>query len=295
MKKTTLFTLALFCASVIFGQNQRQQVAVWVEGQEPAKTVIASELVRAISTSPRHTAVERSSDFHRLMTAEIAHQQSGDVDRQVAQLGRQLGVQLILAATVTPFAGTNHISARIINAQTGEINRAATANCAFATIDAVTNTIERLASELLGIPTRADRARDQQLAEQITKDRERGFTITGGLYVQTGASARSVNHAQAIQACRQSRVGGFTDWRLPTVAEGTRIRRRQSEVSNLIEVTIYWTSTEVNPASGHWGSTHSVVWLDIYLNAETIETSFRVQEGGSFRWEAINALCVRGR
>jgi len=273
MKKTILFALALFCTSVIFG-NQRQQVAVWVEGPDPARTVIASELVRAISASPRHTAVERSADFHRLMTAEIAHQQSGDVDRQVAQLGQQLGVQLILAATITPFAGTNHISARIINAQTGVISGAATASCTFATIDAVTNTIESLAANLLGIQTSTELA-----------NIERGFrTIGGTLHVQTVLSARSVQHDDAVRACRNSRVGGFYDWRLPTLAEANRIIANNREAVRVSTGnSTLWTSTD---AGNNSRSTFD--WTGF------ICTRFDGRSASGHNRLAC-AICVRGR
>jgi len=307
MKKTLILLLAIFFASTVFGQNQRQQVAVWVAGPDPARMVVANELVRVVSASDRYIAVERSADFLRLMTDEIAHQQGGHVDRQIAELGRQLGVQLVLVATVTPFGETNHIAARIINAQTGLISRAATAHCRFATIDQVINTSDGLASELLGIPTRADRERVQdsirrvaEQAENIRRDRERGFTASGNFFIQTAFSAVGVQYREAVNACRDSRTGGFNDWRLPTAAEAQRIIVINNENGGVIQLgqewdrSWIWTTTEIGNhrhatfnregRTGGCGTTAGG-WSEGIINN-------RISNRSPSR---NNAVCVRGR
>jgi hypothetical protein len=276
MKKTIFIAFALLYASVIFGQTQRQQVAVWVEGSEPAKTIVAAELVKAISTSANYIAIERSAEFHKLMTAEIAHQQGGNVDNQVAQLGKQLGVQHVLAATITSFAGTNYVATRIINVQTGLITRTATIHDKFETIDAIINACETLASELLGIRSRSEIAQEQ-----------RGYTIIGGaLYVQVARASQNVSYEHAVTACRTSRVGGYSDWRLPTNSEAERIRRRANEVNGIIDVP--------SGAGGNW---RDFAWTSTVVDANNyaIYNLDRICRNWSHTQNSNSAICVRGQ
>ena len=306
MKKAGIFLIVLTSAGILSGQTVKQKVAVWVSGSNKDITmVVADQLVNAISASNTYQAIERSADFLKMIQNEFEYQQSGNVDdRQIAELGKQFGVKLVCVARISPVAGTNYVSARIVNVETAAIVKSANINNKFETIEAIISSCESLASQLLGIKSRAEIDREQQAREQqrqeqekereeqerkvqeqekfVKQERERGYTIIGNtLYVQTSRVADKVEYNLAVKACSTSRVGGYSDWRLPTKAEASRINAKNNEFKYALKLIDYSTTYH-----GHWTSTETKKNY-----RATTESQFELSE----KWSETSCICVRGR
>ncbi|MDR1973531.1 MAG: hypothetical protein LBQ31_02535 [Bacteroidales bacterium] len=123
MKKNILIMLALFCASMAFGQKK---VAVYVAGGEEdgLSGFVGAYMVDAIVKSSDFLAVERTSDFISELTKEQSYQQSGAVnDDQISRLGQQFGVQYVCVVKIGAMGVNQYLSARLIDVETGTVIR----------------------------------------------------------------------------------------------------------------------------------------------------------------------------
>ncbi len=107
---------------------QKKKVAVYITGKdinESHKKVIGSKLVSAITESGEYAAVERTADFLAALSAENDYQTSGEVrDSQIAALGQKFGVKFVAVADVSEVFDEYFIAARLINVETGMVERA---------------------------------------------------------------------------------------------------------------------------------------------------------------------------
>lgn len=253
-KSPFFLILVALCTVTAFGQD-KQKVTVWVEGKNTdINTVVSDQLVKVITSNEKYIAIERSADFLRAMANEAGHINSGNLDdSQVIQLGKQLGASLVCVAKVSQIANTNYVSARLINMETAQVVATANIYDDFKTIDAIINSCEDLAYQLLGIKSKSELAKEQKAREQEEKvkqqqemqnklERERGYTvISRHLYVQMSDAAKHVTYKVAENICKNSRIGGFSTWRLPTIDE-MPIINSQYERLNLDDY--YWTSSD---------------------------------------------------
>ena len=110
----------------------KKKVAVYMTGDkidDAYKKVIGSKLVTAITESGRYAAVERTSDFLAAISAENDYQTSGEVrDNQIAALGQKFGVKYVVVADVSEVFDEFFIAARIINVESGLVDRACDVN-----------------------------------------------------------------------------------------------------------------------------------------------------------------------
>jgi hypothetical protein len=243
MKKVSILLLTLVYASVVFGQ---QKVAVWVEGKNTEiNTVLADQLVSVITSSGKHVAIERSSDFLRGLKNEMDYAQSGNVaDSQIAAIGKQLGANLICVAKVSLVANTNYVSARLINVETAQVIATANIHDDFKTIDAIIKSCEKLAMTMLGIETSEQKLSKIQQEQEKQREKARGFTTIGGsLYVQMSDAAEDVNYKVAVKICKNSSIGGFSTWRLPTTDE---LAILNTEYKKLDLSGEYWSSSDTS-------------------------------------------------
>ncbi|MCM1316757.1 MAG: hypothetical protein NC241_01095 [Bacteroides sp.] len=131
----SVLTLVL-CISVgfaAFAQDApKKKVAVYMTGDkvdDTYKKVIGSKLVTAITESGEYAAVERTSDFLAAISAENDYQTSGEVrDNQIAALGQKFGVKYVVVADVSEVFDEFFIAARIINVESGLVDRACDVN-----------------------------------------------------------------------------------------------------------------------------------------------------------------------
>lgn len=156
----------LAIASIVSAQKK---VAIYVTGSDEVensiKKIVADELVSGIVQNKDYTAVERSADFLAEIQKEQVYQRSGNVDdRQICDLGKQFGVDLVCVANITPFRDAFYINARLIDVETVSVQATARETSALNTLDEFVETSESLASKLVG------RKAQEKAAEVLTQD-----------------------------------------------------------------------------------------------------------------------------
>lgn len=165
MKKILLICL-IAISSIVSAQKK---VAIYVTGSDEVensiKKIVADELVSGIVQNKDYTAVERSADFLAEIQKEQVYQRSGNVDdRQICDLGKQFGVDLVCVANITPFRDAFYINARLIDVETANVQATARETSALNTLDEFVETSESLASKLVG------RKAQEKASEVLTQD-----------------------------------------------------------------------------------------------------------------------------
>lgn len=109
-------------------EHAKKKVAVYMTGgtsDASYKKVIGAKLVNAITESGEYAAVERTADFLAALSAESDYQTSGEVrDSQIARLGQKFGVRYVVVADASELFDEYFIAARLINVETGLVERA---------------------------------------------------------------------------------------------------------------------------------------------------------------------------
>lgn len=123
----------LFNNMAVYAQDKpKKKVAVYMTGRtydDTYKKVIGAKLVSAITESGEYAAVERTVDFLEALQAENDYQASGEVrDSQIAKLGQKFGVRYVVVADASELFDEYFIAARLINVETGLVERAFDAN-----------------------------------------------------------------------------------------------------------------------------------------------------------------------
>lgn len=80
---------------------------------------------------------------------------------------------------------------------------------------------------------------------------EAPYIIIDGLAIQLSDLSSSSNHTAAKNMCSQSRVGGFSDWRLPTIGELATIYANKDKIKALAS-DWYWSDTQVSSGSSYY-------------------------------------------
>lgn len=156
MKK---FLLILLSALSLTAFAQQKKVAVYVTSpesvEETTRQIVGSELVAAFVANNEYNAVERTSDFLHELNREQTYQRSGNVDdRQISEMGKQFGVDLVCVANIMPFREAYYINARLINVETATVQASARETSALNTLDEFIDACEHLASKLAGSEAR---------------------------------------------------------------------------------------------------------------------------------------------
>lgn len=136
----------------------KKKVAVYMTGKsidESYKKVIGAKLVSAITQSGEYAAVERTADFLAALSAENDYQTSGEVrDSQIAALGQKFGVKYVAVADVSEVFGEFFIAARMINVETGLVEKAFDTNGAAESMAQLVALSNAVASGLIsGLPS----------------------------------------------------------------------------------------------------------------------------------------------
>jgi len=79
----------------------------------------------------------------------------------------------------------------------------------------------------------------------IFKHGDRGYVSgqTHGL-IAAKEDLTSATWEKALEVCKQFRGGGFSDWRLPSKDELTRLYENRNAIGGFVERYYYWSSTE---------------------------------------------------
>jgi hypothetical protein len=211
IKKIFVLLLVIVCVGTVFGQSQKQNVAVYITGEVDAgdKKVIGSKLVSAIATDRRYTAVERTTEFLAAIGKEQDYQHSGEVDdRQIAAIGKKFGVNYVCVVEVSVVRGATHVEARLINVVTAAVSITANELRVVEDINDLVMLAENLAYKLTAATEDADQMQN-----------------SGALTAQKTDISASATYDEAVAQCAENRTGGYSDWRLPSIAEFKQFKR----------------------------------------------------------------------
>ena len=113
-------------------QTVKKKVAVYMTGKdvdESYKKIIGAKFVSTITATNEYAAVERTADFLAALSSEQDYQASGEVrDNQIARIGQKFGVRYVVVADVTELFDELFIASRMINVETGLVEKAFEAN-----------------------------------------------------------------------------------------------------------------------------------------------------------------------
>ncbi len=124
--------VCVFAAFMASAQPVKKKVAVYVTGSDvdnAIKKVLGAKIVTSITSSGEFAAVERTSEFLAALSKESDYQTSGEVrDSQIAKLGQKFGVKYVVVADVSEAFDELFVAARLINVETGLVEKAFDAN-----------------------------------------------------------------------------------------------------------------------------------------------------------------------
>lgn len=185
MKKLLLLLVLMLVASApdSFAQGVKKKVAVYMTGsdvKDSYKKVIGAKLVSAITKTDDYAAVERTADFLAALSEETTFQISGEVrDSQIAQLGQKFGVKFVVVADISELFDEFFITARMINVETGLVEKSFDLNGQAETLDQLMELSNDLARGLLdGITIRKWSVTPIHLALCITDSTGKVYFLT---------------------------------------------------------------------------------------------------------------------
>ena len=139
--------------SILAQETEMKKVAVYMTGSEvdnSIKKVIGSKIVSAVTNTSGFAAVERTSDFLDALTKEQDYQTSGEVrDSQIAKLGQRFGVRFVIVADINEVFEEYFIDARLINVETGLVERTADVTGVMNSAQQVVKMAQTLSADLL--------------------------------------------------------------------------------------------------------------------------------------------------
>ena len=150
MRKAIMLLLSLSLVAMA----QKPKVAVGAIGEEPEKSKalkgLSAQLTKAIVKSGEYTAVDRSEAILKQLGKEHKYQRSGAVDeKQIKELGKQLGVQYMCIVESSEVMGEYMLEAKLVDVETAEIVGMGTAPSGLADMEDLMSAAESLAQQLL--------------------------------------------------------------------------------------------------------------------------------------------------
>lgn len=121
MKRLILILTVLLWAGVSMAQQKAALYATESSDANLAK-VVNSHILKNLNFDGTYKVVERTEQMLKMLNKEHEYQRSGAVDdEQIAALGQQLGVDVVVVVDVASLGEEAFVSAKIINVTTGEI------------------------------------------------------------------------------------------------------------------------------------------------------------------------------
>ena len=155
MKKAVMMFVLLAVAGAM-AQKPKESVAVYMAGTEPvavkgAYKVLGAELAKSLAKSGNYTAVDRTPEVIKVLSAADIFKQDGAIDVDKAKrAGKQLGVQMMCVAEITEVMKSYFLEARLVNVETAEISNVATAHGNMTAVEDVMRNAQAIATELIG-------------------------------------------------------------------------------------------------------------------------------------------------
>ncbi len=239
MKKLLIILLSALSLTAV---AQQKKVAVYVTGQQTGiNKVLGDQLVAAFAKSGKYIAIERTASFLAELGKEQNYQRTGAVDdNELSRLGKQFGVQLVCVADVSDVFGEKYVSTRLIDVESAEVINTSNATSKLSSMSELLNLTAKLAQELTS-KTVQEKAAEALLKQQEYAQEEKelksmidnGYIKISNLYATISYS--SVQWSDAKSIASKCRIGGFSDWRIPTVTElnvvGKGIKKYKTESS----------------------------------------------------------------
>jgi len=256
-----LLFLALMCAGMAFGQ---QKVAVYVtKGQDAGiDKVLGDQLVAAFAKSGKYIAIERTSSFLAELNKEQEYQRTGAVDdNDLSRLGKQFGVQLVCVAEVNDVFGEKYVSARLIDVESAQVINTASDGSAMKSMDDLLKVTQNIATALTGktaqekaadaaVKAKAEAQAEAEKEAAYAKAKEAGYYVLGNLYIATTVFD-PMNYSSAESMAINARIGGFYNWRLPTIDELSVIFANIDKLWGGWMWGAAWSSTYCGSEYGH--------------------------------------------
>lgn len=169
--KHFLFATLLLLPMFTIAQSQKK-VAVYVMGEDAGiNKVLGSKLVSAIARSEEYTAIERTSAFLAELSKEQSYQRTGAVDdSELSRLGKQFGVQYVCVAAVSEVFNEKYLSVRLIDVESGEIERTASSSGAIQSLPDLLDAANTISNELLSSLGNSRRSYAKKVAVYIVKN-----------------------------------------------------------------------------------------------------------------------------
>lgn len=231
MKK--IFTIIVLAALSLTVMAQQKKVAVYVTGQQTGiNKVLGDQLVAAFAKSGKYIAIERTASFLAELGKEQNYQRTGAVDdNELSRLGKQFGVQLICVADVSEVFGEKYVSARLIDVESAEVVNTSNATSKLESMPELLKVTEGLAKELTSKTVQEKAA--EATAEEKTKEEEldrlrkavtEGYIQIDNIMVAVSNSYPRMEYKKALDEVNTCKLGGFSNWRLPSPREISMIR-----------------------------------------------------------------------
>lgn len=263
MKKLLIILLSVFSLTAI---AQQKKVAVYVTGQQTGiNKVLGDQLVAAFAKSGKYIAIERTASFLAELGKEQNYQRTGAVDdNELSRLGKQFGVQLVCVADVSDVFGEKYVSTRLIDVESAEVVNTSNATSKLDNMQELLKVTEGLAKELTA------KTVQEKAAEAAAKQREyaeREKTLKGQLeqgYIQIAnlyaiISFSKVGWNQTSSIALGCRIGGFSEWRLPTATEVDMVIRgiRQYQSESEFYPNIRSILSSIKTSGYFWAADHT--------------------------------------
>lgn len=90
-----------------------------------------------------------------------------------------------------------------------------------------------------------------------TIDEDADYVVVGDLYVQAKDLGKDISWSSANSLCKNSILGGYDDWRLPTIDELATIYTQRNVIGGFQTKTNYYDENDnyINGATAYWSST----------------------------------------
>lgn len=148
-----IIVLSAFGLNTVAQTQAKTKVAVYVTGDvdSSVKKILGAKLVTAITASGEFAAVERTADFLAALSRESDYQTSGEVrDSQIARLGQKFGVKFVVVADANEAFDEMFVASRLINVESGLVERAYDANGPAETMQQLIDIAEKVTAGLIG-------------------------------------------------------------------------------------------------------------------------------------------------
>jgi formylglycine-generating enzyme required for sulfatase activity/TolB-like protein len=147
-----LFFIALAFSLVATGAvNDKETVAVYVTGgrEEGANDILSASLKEAITKSKDYVAVERTTLFLQQLQKEQKYQMSGNVDYDIARLGKQSGAKYVCVAEIMSTSSGDFVTARLIGVESASVVATADGAEKITDIETLMHVSETIATQLV--------------------------------------------------------------------------------------------------------------------------------------------------